>query len=75
MQHKVYIIILNWNGWHDTIECLESVLRNNYHNYTVIVCDNKSSDNSMEMIRQWANGLINADSSDNDYFASLTLRN
>jgi GT2 family glycosyltransferase len=25
---KVYIIILNYNGWADTIECLESVLRN-----------------------------------------------
>jgi len=25
---KVAIIILNWNGWKDTIECLESVFRN-----------------------------------------------
>jgi hypothetical protein len=27
-KRKVYIIILNYNGWADTIECLESVLRN-----------------------------------------------
>jgi len=33
---KVKIIILNWNGWADTIECLESVLRNDYPNYQVV---------------------------------------
>ena len=33
---KVYLNILNYNGWADTIECLESVLRNDYPNYQVI---------------------------------------
>ena len=41
---KVAIIILNYNGWKDTIECLESVLRNDYPNYQVIVVDNSSPD-------------------------------
>ncbi len=27
---RIYIIILNYNGWADTIECLESVLRIDY---------------------------------------------
>ncbi|MEM2002756.1 MAG: hypothetical protein QXT77_08940 [Candidatus Methanomethylicaceae archaeon] len=27
---KVAIIILNWNGWRDTIECLESLQRLTY---------------------------------------------
>jgi len=48
---KVAIIILNYNGWQDTIECLESVLRNDYPNYQVIVVDNGSSNNSMEYIK------------------------
>lgn len=56
---KVYIIIINWNGWGDTIECLESVFRLNYLNYTVIVCDNDSSDNSVEHIKAWADGHLN----------------
>ena len=30
---KVYVLILNYNGWRDTIECLESVFRNDYPNY------------------------------------------
>jgi len=55
---KVYIIILNYNGWADTIECLESVLRNDYPNYQIIVVDNNSSDNSMEYIKAWAEGKL-----------------
>lgn len=53
---KVAIIILNWNGWEDTIECLESVFRNTYPNYQVIVVDNGSTDDSMEKIKAWADG-------------------
>ena len=48
---KVYIIILNYNGWADTIECLESMLRNDYPDYQVIVVDNNSPNNSMEYIK------------------------
>jgi len=50
MNSKVAIIILNWNGWEDTIECLESVFRNTYPNYQVIVLDNGSTDDSVEKI-------------------------
>jgi GT2 family glycosyltransferase len=53
---KVAIIILNWNGWKDTIECLESVFRNTYSNYQVIVVDNGSTDGSIEKIKTWADG-------------------
>lgn len=53
---KVYIVLLNWNGWKDTIECLESVLRSSYTNYQVIICDNCSTDNSIENIKEWAEG-------------------
>lgn len=55
---RVYIIVLNWNGWRDTIECLESLFRLNYPDYQVIVCDNGSSDGSLEQIRRWARGEI-----------------
>ncbi len=58
MNPKVYIIILNYNGWADTIECLESVLRNDYPNYQVIVVDNNSPNNSMEYIKAWAEGKL-----------------
>ena len=53
---RVAIIILNYNGWKDTIECLESVFRITYPNYQVIVIDNGSTDGSMEKIKAWAEG-------------------
>ena len=58
MMDKVYILILNWNGWADTVECLESVLGNDYPDYQIIVCDNNSSNKSVERIRDWAEGRL-----------------
>ncbi len=39
---RVSIIILNWNGLKDTIECLDSLKKITYPNYEVIVVDNAS---------------------------------
>ena len=55
---RVSIIILNWNGWKDTIECLESLYKINYPNYDVIVIDNDSKDGSIEKIKEYCNGKI-----------------
>jgi hypothetical protein len=55
---RVSIIILNWNGWRDTIECLESLYRITYPNYDVIVIDNGSQDESIQKIREYAKGKI-----------------
>lgn len=54
----IYIILLNWNSWVDTIECLESLFRNDYPNYRVVVCDNNSMDDSMLYIKAWAKGNL-----------------
>lgn len=56
---KVYIIIVNYNGWKDTIECLESIKKNSYKNYHIVVCDNSSRDESIKKIKQWMNININ----------------
>jgi hypothetical protein len=55
---KVYIVLINYDGWADTIECLESILRNSYPNYHVVVIDNNSQDNSIEYIKAWAEGKL-----------------
>lgn len=59
---KVAIIVLNWNGWRDTIECLESLQRLTYPNYQIIVVDNGSTDDSVERIKAWARGEIPVES-------------
>lgn len=55
---NVSIIILNWNGWADTIECLESLYKINYPNYEVIIVDNDSKNDSIEKIRDYCAGKI-----------------
>jgi GT2 family glycosyltransferase len=62
MTLNVHIIVLNWNGWRDTIECLESLFHQDYPDYTVVVCDNGSSDDSLRKIAEWANVQIPAES-------------
>jgi len=47
---KVIIIILNWNGFNDTRECLGSLKQIDYSNYEIMVVDNGSTDGSREMI-------------------------
>lgn len=49
---KIIIIIVNWNGRRDTIECLESVLEIDYPNFEVIVVDNGSRDDSVQVIQK-----------------------
>ena len=71
MLPKVYIIILNWNGWKDTIECLESIQKTLYSNYSLIVIDNCSNDTSVEKIESWAAGELPVESPFVSYDASL----
>ena len=52
--HPVFIIILNYKKWQDTMECLESVFQSSYKNFSVIVIDNDSQNNSLEHLMQWA---------------------
>ena len=55
---KVYIIIVNYNGWQDTVECLESILKLNYKNYQIILVDNASTNDSLSRIKAWAKGEL-----------------
>lgn len=63
MTEKSYVLILNWNGWQDTIECLESVFRLEHPSFQVVVLDNDSSDGSLDHIRAWADGALKVDES------------
>ena len=57
----VYILLLNWNGWRHTIECLESLFQLTYPSFTVIVCDNGSTDDSLPRLRSWLEGRTRVD--------------
>lgn len=64
---KVSIIILNWNGLDDTIECLESLKKIGYPNYEVIVVDNASSGNDVEALRERYRDYIHVIVNDRNY--------
>ena len=53
MNKSVYIIVLNWNGSEDTINCLKSIKKNSYDNYTVVLVDNGSSESDFEYLKLW----------------------
>ena len=48
----VYIILINWNGREDTLECLRSLQRMTYSNARVLVVDNASTDGTVEAVRR-----------------------
>jgi GT2 family glycosyltransferase len=62
MNPKVKIIILNWNGWEDTIECLESLYQIDYPNFDVLLVDNDSKDESITKIHEYLEGKLKVDS-------------
>ena len=49
---KVSIVILNWNGKKDTIECLNSLKKITYPNYEIILVDNGSTDGSVKCFKK-----------------------
>lgn len=49
----VAIIVLNWNGWRDTIDCLRSLLKLAYKDYFIYVGDNGSTNDSKEKISKF----------------------
>ena len=64
---NVTVIILNWNGWKDTIECLESLYQIDYFNYQIILVDNASEDDSIERIKEYCEGKLFVKSEFFDY--------
>lgn len=68
---KIAIIILNWNGWKDTIECLESLYKITYQKYDVIIVDNGSKDESIKMIKEYCEGKIKIKSEFYEYDPSI----
>lgn len=48
----IFCILVNWNNWKDTIECVESCHKLNYYNTRILIIDNGSTDGSEEVLRE-----------------------
>ena len=64
---RVCIIILNWNGLEDTVECLGSLNKITYPNYEIIVVDNGSRGNDAELLKQRCGDYIHVIENDKNY--------
>ncbi|MEN6414737.1 MAG: glycosyltransferase family 2 protein [Veillonellales bacterium] len=55
----VYIILINYNSWQDTLECLASLKQLTFLNYKIIIIDNASQDESVQQIsRNYPDAVI-----------------
>jgi len=59
---RLGIVLVNWNGWADTLERLETLLRSTIP-ARIVVVDNASTDGSSCHIADWAAGAIDATAS------------
>ncbi len=66
---KVFIIILNWNGWRDSIECIRSCEKLVYPNFEIVLVDNGSKDDSVENLKATFHKLKIIENKDNLGFA------
>ena len=57
---KVSLIILNWNGLSDTIQCLNSLKKTTYPNIEVIVIDNGSDNDESILIKKKFGNFVNS---------------
>jgi GT2 family glycosyltransferase len=66
---KVTCVVLNWNGWADTIECLKALKGCIYPQLTLIIVDNGSTDDSVTRIRNTHPDVLLLESGKNLGFA------
>jgi len=59
---SIGIVLVNWNGWRDTVECLESLLRCPHRSWFAVCVDNGSADGSTERIEAYCAGDLPATS-------------
>lgn len=45
--------VINWNGWRDTVRCVESLMEQNGPSFQLVICDNGSSDDSVRQLSDW----------------------
>ena len=82
----VYIVLVNFNGWQNTIECIDGLCKGDSQNFKIILVDNKSTNDSVSQLEKYIGGLnvssaeyvckcgflANVDSEDNKTIVLLT---
>lgn len=53
---SIAVVILNYKGWHDSLNCLESLLSQDHENFRIILIDNYSENESVQKFKEYLNG-------------------
>lgn len=61
---RVSLVMLNFNGWTNTIECLDSLFCMDYNNWDLILIDNGSSDESIGKMNEYLENRLPYESID-----------
>jgi hypothetical protein len=51
---SVFVVIINWKGCDDTLDCLNSLTTLTYENFSIVVVENDSGDGSLDRIKIWS---------------------
>jgi GT2 family glycosyltransferase len=70
---KIYIVVLNYNSWEDTIECVESLLKLDYEDINIVIVDNCSPNDSVTYLKQWLNNQLSHYLPVDHYFRSYSI--
>lgn len=66
---RVFCIVLNWNGWQDTLACLKALTQCRYRELTPVVVDNGSTNDSVKRIRAAYPDIVLLETNSNIGFA------
>ena len=53
--NKVLFVVLNFNGWKETLSCIDAVLAQSYRDFHIMLIDNGSHDGSLEKLEKFEN--------------------
>lgn len=66
---RVAVVVLNWNGWRDTVACVESLRAQTLKPEWIVVVDNASTDDSVQALRAACSDVTLLESGGNFGFA------
>lgn len=52
MEKPIAVVICNWNKKHDLLRCIQSVLESDFQDFDIVVVDNASTDDSVDVIKE-----------------------
>lgn len=52
---KVLFTVLNFNGWEETLPCIDAILKQTYQNFHILLIDNGSHDQSLKKLDKFDN--------------------